>query len=188
MPGVLWTEEEIGTNPIDFALRNGKLTVFRGPEHFCAMLHRFSVVAVPVSKPGKGVVALVGIGNAVVEENVVQSFAACVAKLERDIGAAPRSGATAHRDRAARTRPLNHPMVQTRSHAARFTFDHLVGQSKALRQVIEEAESAARTEANVLILGESGTGKELLASAIHNGSMRRDGPFVAVNCAAIPKI
>ncbi|MDI3328908.1 MAG: transporter substrate-binding protein [Alicyclobacillaceae bacterium] len=186
-PGVVWTEEAIGTNAIDLALKNEALTVFRGPEHFCALLHRFCVVAVPVSKPLKGVIALVGIGNSVVEENVVKSFAAFVSNLEREIHAARRSLSNApYGDRAVR-KPQSERAVQPRAHGAQFTFHHLVGRSQALREVIEEAKHAARTEANILILGESGTGKELLAHAIHNGSLRRDGPFVAINCAAIPK-
>jgi DNA-binding NtrC family response regulator len=62
----------------------------------------------------------------------------------------------------------------------------IVGQSKAIRQVLEQLERFAWTDEPILITGESGTGKELIAHAVHNNSSRRDGPFVAVNCAAIP--
>jgi two-component system nitrogen regulation response regulator NtrX len=62
----------------------------------------------------------------------------------------------------------------------------IVGSSKGIRQVIERIEKVAPTPARVLILGENGTGKELVARAIHALSPRAAGPFVEVNCAAIP--
>ena len=65
-------------------------------------------------------------------------------------------------------------------------FDHLVGISDAMQNVFERVRRVAPSDAAVLIGGESGTGKELIARAIHYGSSRRDGPFVPVNCAAIP--
>ena len=63
----------------------------------------------------------------------------------------------------------------------------LVGSSPALQRVREMIDRIGPTDARVLITGESGTGKELVAAAIHNGSPRRDRPFVRVNCAAIPR-
>ncbi|MFO7177597.1 MAG: sigma-54 dependent transcriptional regulator [Pseudomonadota bacterium] len=63
----------------------------------------------------------------------------------------------------------------------------IVGQSPALRRVLDVATQAAPSTATVLILGESGTGKELIARFIHEKSARASGPFVAVNCAAIPE-
>ena len=61
----------------------------------------------------------------------------------------------------------------------------IIGQSRALWQVVQLADKVAPTDAAVLLLGESGTGKDLLARTIHNRSMRRDGPFFSVNCAAL---
>src|SRR5689334_996839 len=62
-----------------------------------------------------------------------------------------------------------------------------VGNSAAFRRVLRGIEEVSGTRANVLLTGESGTGKEMAARAIHFTSPRRDGPFVAVNCAAIPE-
>ena len=63
----------------------------------------------------------------------------------------------------------------------------IVGDSDAIRDVLEFIQRAAPTPMTVLIQGETGTGKELVASAIHYGSSRRGGPFVAINCAALPE-
>ncbi|HPF62591.1 MAG: sigma-54-dependent Fis family transcriptional regulator [Gemmatimonadetes bacterium] len=63
----------------------------------------------------------------------------------------------------------------------------LIGQSQVMRHVRELIAQVAPTDARVLILGDSGTGKELVANAIHRGSARAAGPFVSVNCAAIPR-
>ena len=62
----------------------------------------------------------------------------------------------------------------------------LIGQSDALRRVIADSTRVARTDASVLLTGESGTGKELLAAHVHRESARGSGPFIKVNCAAIP--
>lgn len=65
-------------------------------------------------------------------------------------------------------------------------FSKLVGKSVALRETIQIAKKAAKTNATTLILGESGTGKEICARAIHESSNRKNGPFIPVNCGAIP--
>lgn len=65
-------------------------------------------------------------------------------------------------------------------------FDGVIGDSRALREVLNQAELVAPTDATVLIQGETGTGKELIARAVHQLSARRDAKFVQLNCAAIP--
>ncbi|HEY6394149.1 MAG TPA: sigma 54-interacting transcriptional regulator, partial [Candidatus Binataceae bacterium] len=65
-------------------------------------------------------------------------------------------------------------------------FEEIVGQSRALAEVIEKVKLVASTDSSVLILGETGTGKELVARAVHSNSERRNRPLVKVNCAALP--
>lgn len=75
----------------------------------------------------------------------------------------------------------------TGGNAARYTFGDLIGVSEPFVQLKRFAEEIAATPSPILIQGESGTGKELFANAIHCASQRRDKPFVAINCAAIPR-
>lgn len=69
----------------------------------------------------------------------------------------------------------------------RFEFRNIIGISREMEQVFNIVRKVADTEATILITGESGTGKELVAKAIHSLSSRRAAPFVAINCAAIPR-
>jgi len=70
---------------------------------------------------------------------------------------------------------------------SRYQFHHLIGKSPAMQTIYELIERISDTSSNVLITGESGTGKELVAKAIHYNGCRKEGPFIAVNCAAIPE-
>jgi DNA-binding NtrC family response regulator len=90
--------------------------------------------------------------------------------------------------RAADDRRLREENRRLRAQiAARFGVDNILGRSAAMQTVFDKIGPIAASDATVLILGESGTGKELVARAIHQRSARKDGPFVPVNCAAIPE-
>ena len=67
-----------------------------------------------------------------------------------------------------------------------YTFDSIIGNSPVFEEVVKRARQVATSSSNILIYGETGTGKELFSQSIHNASSFRDGPFVAINCAAIP--
>src|SRR6478735_5932287 len=69
----------------------------------------------------------------------------------------------------------------------RYKFQNIIGKSKNMQELFDLVESVAASEANILIQGENGTGKELIANAIHYNSKRSQGPFIKINCAAIPK-
>jgi transcriptional regulator with PAS, ATPase and Fis domain len=87
-------------------------------------------------------------------------------------------------EHSAEVRQLVHRMVGASAH---FTFADIVGQDVEMRRLLRYAHSAAQGDANVLLLGESGTGKDMFAQAIHNAGRRASGPFVSVNCAAVPR-
>ncbi len=85
----------------------------------------------------------------------------------------------------ARLRTEN--MLLREEWSRRYGFPRIIGESEAIKRAVGETQRVAPTEATVLLLGESGTGKELFARAVHHLSPRRDKPFVAINCAAIPE-
>ncbi len=69
----------------------------------------------------------------------------------------------------------------------RYKFANIIGKSKKMQELFELIENVAGSDANILIQGENGTGKELIANALHYNSKRNKGPFIKINCAAIPK-
>lgn len=71
--------------------------------------------------------------------------------------------------------------------SSKYDFDNILTQNARMKGIIEDARRIAKSDCTVLITGESGTGKELFAHSIHNGSKRCSGPFVAINCSALPK-
>nr|WP_173812726.1 sigma 54-interacting transcriptional regulator [Dendrosporobacter quercicolus]NSL47843.1 sigma 54-interacting transcriptional regulator [Dendrosporobacter quercicolus DSM 1736]SDM70173.1 PAS domain S-box-containing protein [Dendrosporobacter quercicolus] len=76
--------------------------------------------------------------------------------------------------------------IYARGHIAKFYFKDIIGQSPVIVKAIEIARDFAATDYSLLVLGETGTGKEVFAQSIHNASKRAQGPFVAINCAALP--
>ena len=90
--------------------------------------------------------------------------------------------------RAARQQELlRENLLLREEYAARYGFPRIVGEHASIRDVSTQIQKIAATDSTVLLLGESGTGKELFARAIHHLSARREQPFVALNCAAIPE-
>ncbi|HCJ58953.1 MAG TPA: AAA family ATPase [Clostridiaceae bacterium] len=67
------------------------------------------------------------------------------------------------------------------------TFENIVGCSQVMQDVIDKAKIAAKSDSTIFLYGASGTGKELFARSIHNASFRKDGPFIAINCATLPE-
>ncbi|SHH33168.1 sigma-54 interaction domain-containing protein [Thermosipho atlanticus] len=85
------------------------------------------------------------------------------------------------------TRELEEMRRMMRQVKAQYTFEDIIGKSEKILMAKEQARKVAKTPVTVLLRGESGTGKELFAHAIHNESNRKNGPFISVNCAAIPE-
>ena len=109
----------------------------------------------------------------------LKQFRIVVASAIQDVAtAAPRVRAAAGAPRQA---------APERAYGGQAALERLVGNSQPMRTVKERIAKVARSMAPVLVRGESGTGKELVARAIHACSHRSDGPFIAVNCSAIPE-
>src|SRR5258705_206033 len=91
-------------------------------------------------------------------------------------------------ERATRQQELlRENLILREEFSARYGFPRIVGESDVMKSVSHQLQRVAPTEATVLLLGESGTGKELFARAVHHLSNRREQPFIALNCAAIPE-
>ncbi len=85
-----------------------------------------------------------------------------------------------------KTRLLNENLYLRQQLRGKYRFDRIIGNSRAMQQVFSRMEKIVGTDSTILILGDSGTGKELVAKAIHFNGNRKDQPFVAINCGAIP--
>jgi two-component system NtrC family response regulator len=90
-------------------------------------------------------------------------------------------------ERAVHVHQLERERRELSEKSTTASFEGILGSSPQMQSVFTTIEKVASTEASVLIIGESGTGKELVARAIHEKSVRKSGPFVAINCGAIPE-
>ena len=91
-------------------------------------------------------------------------------------------------EKAIKMRRLEKENVELRAEVTdRYSFESIICSSEKMKEVLDLAGRVAASDASLLITGESGTGKELLAKGVHFNSRRANGPFVAVNCAAIPE-
>lgn len=84
-------------------------------------------------------------------------------------------------------KPIKNSIKEIKKDTAKYTFNDIIGNCRAITVIKDKSKAVAKTSSNVLIIGKTGVGKELFAQAIHNESEYRDGPFVAINCGAIPK-
>lgn len=91
-------------------------------------------------------------------------------------------------ERAAQQQELlRENLILREEYSARYGFPRIVGEHESMKKVSQQVQRVAGSDSTVLLLGESGTGKELFARAIHHLSRRREKPFVALNCAALPE-
>jgi transcriptional regulator with GAF, ATPase, and Fis domain len=150
-----------------------------------------SLIRVPIRLDGRFAGALVFLSTSLsafrqtdilVARRIADRLALTLAR-DREIEASKRADeATARAAKLeARVRALTEELD------ARTGYRRVVGESKELRQVLTQATQVASTDTTVLLLGESGTGKEVVARFVHRGSPRKNGPFVALNCAALPE-
>ncbi len=117
----------------------------------------------------------------------LKQFRAVVASAIHDSQSARGADKPAASQRGPRAGPSSAPESGAAGPAGPAALSRLVGESEALQSVKRRVGKVARSMAPVLVRGESGTGKELVARAVHACSHRADGPFVAVNCGAIPE-
>ncbi len=106
----------------------------------------------------------------------MEMLANLIAQTVRLVGQAHRESEALRSERDSLRRKVRH----------QYGFDNMVGQTPSMRQIFDSIRQVAKWDTTVLVRGESGTGKELIANAIHYNSPRASGPFVKLNCAALP--
>ncbi len=174
VPGSDWSEAASGTNAMGTAAVERRLITIFAAEHYLEGLHPWACVAAPVCHPLSGeVLGILDLSGQYMNVNrhtemaiagAVQAIQARLALLE---GMAGHARSTA----AARSAPQ---------------LGGMIGTNPIWQAALSRAARAAQTESTVLITGETGTGKEVLARSIHRASSRAHGPFLAVNCGALP--
>jgi sigma-54 dependent transcriptional regulator, acetoin dehydrogenase operon transcriptional activator AcoR len=166
--------ENAGTNAISLAISTNKPIQIAGPEHYNIHFHQWTCSAAPIHDTNGRLIGVLTLsGHYSLKHTHTLGMVVSLAKvIEKEL--LFKEKIFVKTNNARNLRRMN------------FTFDDIIGKSNSLRSAIEIAKVAAKTDTRILIEGESGTGKELFVQAIHNASNRKDGPFVAVNCGAIP--
>lgn len=148
-----------------------------------------------VGKKSDGVLPFIPFGDFLVSQKAVKEHMLKIRNVDMTLNITPIVkgnsfvGAMAAIQRFSDEEYRQHKLrrqLMNKGHAAKYTFDSIIGSSAAVRRAKEVAAKMACRTAPVLLTGESGTGKELFAHAIHAASERHGYPFVAINCAAIP--
>lgn len=175
------SEEKIGTNSTCLALLENKPFMVVGPDHYKYIFHEHSCVAAPFYSNDNKIAGTINasfvhmsVNNDTL--NVIYSLARLYETLILKRVASRKE--EKHKE--------GNKIQSFGTTEAIFTFDDIIGQSESISQVIKLAKRAATVDSSVLIYGESGSGKEVFAQAIHYESKRKNKPFVAINCGAIP--
>jgi DNA-binding NtrC family response regulator len=165
--------ELVKSHSFDLVLTDVEMPELRGTELLSAIL---------ASKAGQLVVLMTAFGSIDLAVQAIRA-GAC------DFVAKPFTDETLLIviERALRERQLRREVVRLRAEIVGHSGERLVAKSKAMHDVLELARRAAESTLTVLVTGESGTGKGALARYIHDSGPRREGPFVSLNCAALPE-
>jgi len=172
------SEKSIGTNSTCLAILENKPFMVIGPDHYKYIFHQFSCAAAPFYNENNDIAGT--INASFLNTSVNRDTLNIIYSLARLYEALILKKATRAAKRNSQVKSIN----QYRDF---YTFSSILGKSEAIIESIKIAKRAAKVDSSILIYGESGSGKEVFAQAIHNESTRRDKPFVAINCGAIPK-
>ena len=172
------SEESIGTNSTCLAILENKPFMVIGPDHYKYIFHQFSCAAAPFYNENNDIAGTINasfVNTSVNSDtlNIIYSLARLYESLVLK--------------KAVKTRKRSPQVNRNKWHQDFYTFSSILGESEAISQSKKIAKRAAKVDTSILIYGESGSGKEVFAQAIHNESGRRNKPFVAINCGAIPK-
>ncbi|WP_051330728.1 sigma-54-dependent Fis family transcriptional regulator [Aneurinibacillus terranovensis] len=202
--GANWLEEMKGTNAIGTAIVEQKPLIVHGTHHFLEDNHFLTCAAAPIFNADGQLLGILNISSH--RQNyhpfslgLVQRTVQCI-EQSLLLGLVSRKIKNSATDNKIYTRPVpsieekwddrsrdrNRRKTGTNGAAGHYSFADIIAEDPAVKEKITLAKRAAALDISLLILGESGTGKELFAQSIHEASPRRDKPFLAINCSAIP--
>lgn len=163
--------EMAGTNAISMVISTGEPHQLMGPEHYNVHFHQWTCSSAPIHDlNGKLIGVLTLSGHFSLKHTHTLGMVISLAKaVEKEL---------LYKERFVR---------KIKSHRPNFTFDNIIGKSRGIQDAINLAKVSSKADTRIIIEGESGTGKEIFVQAIHNASYRSNGPFIAVNCGAIPE-
>lgn len=166
--------ESAGTNAISVAITTGKPIQIGGPEHYNVHFHQWSCAAAPIhDSKGKLMGVLTLSGHYSLKHTHTLGMVISLAKvIEKELLIRERTSELEKRNQL--------------SGGHHFTFEDIIGSGKGIQSAINMGRVVSKTNSRILVEGESGTGKELFVQAIHYASKRCGGPFITVNCGAIP--
>jgi transcriptional regulator of acetoin/glycerol metabolism len=179
LPGANRLEETAGTSSIALAVITKKPIQIAGAEHYAHVFHRWTCSAAPVLNDAGEVICAISVAGRyeMIHQHTLGMVSSAARAIENEI-----------RIRSINAQLKNEIKVLSGKikHRATYEFSDIIGVSKAIRESKTLALRAAEHNVRVVLEGESGTGKEMFAQAIHNKSARRNYPFVAVDCGAVP--
>lgn len=167
--GASRNEKFVGTNAIGTSLAQGKPIVLYGEEHYMSVQKKYTCSGSPIRGANGEIVGAISITG--LKEDYQELTLAMVMSVAEAIEAELR-------DRKKKPKRNNNTI---------YTFDDMIGECKEIQDLKKMGSRVAKIDSPILIWGESGTGKEVLAQSIHNESNRSGGPFIAINCGAIPR-
>ncbi|UWG96644.1 sigma 54-interacting transcriptional regulator [Dehalobacter sp. DCM] len=199
--GSIWREETVGTTSTSLSMEYGKIVQLSGPLHYCKALENQLATTAPVyDLEGNrlGIITIIHhlsdeLFNVETSQRILLWISALRYMVESQFALLKRSYTLNGGGFEGRNReyllpiPEDHNMLDCyeKGLTANSPFSTILGESPQIQNVIRTAERFAPSESGILLTGESGTGKEMFAQAIHQAS-GRSGPFVAINCAALP--
>lgn len=181
----LWNEESVGTNSFSIALAEKTNVFLEGNAFFSYSLHPYSSAVSPIFHPQTkdiiGVLFLVGYCKKLPLQSM--GWLSATSQL---IEAGLSKYVLGKNACASDSEKESHQKMYVSTGAKTSTL-RVIGKAPAFLGALKLAEKAAKTDLNVLLTGETGTGKEVFSRTVHNNSSRAGGPFIAVNCGAIPR-
>ncbi|MDR1786186.1 MAG: sigma 54-interacting transcriptional regulator [Spirochaetaceae bacterium] len=168
-----------GTNAIGTSLITGKAIQIWSEEHYLLPHKKYTCSGAPVKNSEGTIIGCLNITGleSRIHVHTLGMVLAMADSISKDLFI---------RKEKTVPSPARRPAGKPSEFPALYTFDDITGKSPAITATVALSKRAAMSSSNVLLLGESGTGKELFAHAIHNGSNYAQGPFVVLNCGALP--